>query len=82
MTLAIGVVWLALAALTGVGYLVADFDSVKGLLQRIDQVLFGAWLVLLAVGRKGWRAQPASPETRRSSSQTASNSLTGTATFP
>jgi len=49
VTLTIGAVWLALTVLTGVGYLVADLDSVKGLLQRIDQVLFGAWLVLLGV---------------------------------
>jgi hypothetical protein len=49
VTLGIGVVWLTLTALTGVGYLIADLDSVKGLLQRIDQVIFGAWLVLLGV---------------------------------
>lgn len=49
VTLAIGVVWLALTALTGLGYLLADLDSIKGLLQRVDQVLFGAWLVLLGV---------------------------------
>jgi hypothetical protein len=49
VTLAIGVAWLGLAVLSGVGYLVADLDSVKGLLQRIDQVIFGAWLVLLGL---------------------------------
>lgn len=49
VTLVIGAAWLALAALSGLGYLLADLDSVKGLLQRLDQVVFGAWLVLLGV---------------------------------
>jgi hypothetical protein len=53
VTLVIGAVWLALTALTGIGYLIADLDSVKGLLQRTDQVLFGAWLVMLGVWARG-----------------------------
>ena len=48
-TLAIGAVWLALTAATAVSYLSADIDSVKGVLQRADQLLFGAWLVLLGL---------------------------------
>lgn len=48
-TLAIGALWLLLTALTGVSYLSDDVDSVKGLLQRADQLLFGAWLVLLGL---------------------------------
>lgn len=48
-TLALGGAWLLLTALTGVSYLSADLDSVKGLLQRADQLLFGAWLVLLGL---------------------------------
>jgi Protein of unknown function (DUF998) len=48
-TLALAVPWLALNVLTGVSYLSADLDSVKGLAQRADQLLFGAWLVLLAI---------------------------------
>jgi len=46
-TLAIGTVWLGLIALTGLSYLSADVNSVKGLLQRADQLLLGAWLILL-----------------------------------
>ncbi len=46
-TLAIGALWLALTALTAVTYLGDALDSVKGALQRADQVLFGAWLILL-----------------------------------
>jgi hypothetical protein len=48
-TLAIGAAWLLLTACTGVSYLSADIDSVKGLFQRADQLLFGAWLILLGV---------------------------------
>lgn len=49
VTLAIGAVWLLLTALTGVTYLGNAIDPVKGLLQRADQVLFGAWLILLGL---------------------------------
>jgi hypothetical protein len=52
-TLAIGGVWLLLTALTGVTYLGNAIDGVKGLLQRADQVLFGAWLILLGVWAGG-----------------------------
>ena len=48
-TLTIGALWLLLVAVTGVSYLSADADSVKGLLQRADQVVFGGWLVLLGL---------------------------------
>jgi hypothetical protein len=47
LTLALGAVWLLLTAVTGVSYLNADVDSLKGIFQRADQLLFGAWLVLL-----------------------------------
>jgi hypothetical protein len=50
VTLAIGALWLLLTALTGVTYLSDAIDGVKGLLQRADQVLFGAWLILLGLG--------------------------------
>jgi hypothetical protein len=46
-TLAIGTLWLLLTAVTGLSYLSADVDSLKGLFQRADQLLFGVWLVLL-----------------------------------
>lgn len=49
-TLAFGTVWLALTILTGVSYLSDGVDEIKGAFQRIDQILFGAWLVVLAVG--------------------------------
>jgi hypothetical protein len=49
VTLAIGVVWLLLTAVTGLAYLSGDVDAVKGILQRVSQVLFGGWLALL-----GW----------------------------
>jgi hypothetical protein len=49
LTLAIGAVWLILTAATGLSYLSGDIDSVKGLLQRADQLVFGAWLVLLGL---------------------------------
>ncbi len=58
ITLAIGVAWLVLTALTGVGFLSGEVDAIKGALQRADQILFGIWLALL-----GWWAQdPAAPE--------------------
>lgn len=53
-TLAIGGVWLLLTAVTGLSYLSADADSVKGIFQRADQLLFGAWLILLGF----WAARP------------------------
>jgi Protein of unknown function (DUF998) len=49
LTLAIGALWVLLTVLTGISYLSADVDSVKGLAQRADQLLFGAWLVLLGI---------------------------------
>ena len=52
-TMAIGAVWLALTVLTGISYLNGDVDSVKGLFQRVSQVAFGAWLVLLG----GWASE-------------------------
>jgi hypothetical protein len=48
-TIAIGALWLLLAALSGLGYLNGDVDSVKGLFQRADQLVLGAWLVLLGI---------------------------------
>lgn len=54
MTLVLGGVWLVLTALTGVTYLGDAIDGIKGLLQRADQVLFGAWLILLGV----WASAP------------------------
>jgi Protein of unknown function (DUF998) len=54
VTLALGAVWLLLTALTGVTYLGDVIDGVKGLLQRADQVLFGAWLILLGL----WASAP------------------------
>lgn len=59
LTLALGAVWLLLSALTGLSYLSADVDAVKGTLQRADQLLFGAWLVLLgfAASRRPARAR-------------------------
>jgi hypothetical protein len=47
-TLAFGAVWLALTIVTGVSYLSHGVDEVKGAFQRVDQMLFGVWLVVLA----------------------------------
>src|SRR5215216_1543136 len=49
VTFVIGAVWLVLTALTGLSYLNGDVESVKGLLQRASQAMFGAWLILLGV---------------------------------
>jgi hypothetical protein len=59
VTLALGALWLLLTAVTGVSYLNGDVDSVKGLFQRADQVVFGAWLILLGfrVSRQPFRAR-------------------------
>ena len=47
-TLAFGGVWLALTIVTGVSYFSDGVDEVKGAFQRVDQILFGVWLVVLA----------------------------------
>lgn len=47
-TLAFGAIWLALTIVTGVSYLSDGVDDIKGAFQRIDQILFGVWLVVLA----------------------------------
>ncbi len=47
--LTFGAVWLALTIVTGVSYLSDGVDEVKGAFQRIDQIVFGVWLVTLAV---------------------------------
>jgi hypothetical protein len=49
VTLAFGALWLALTIVTGVSYLSDGVDAVKGAFQRVDQVVFGLWLVTLAV---------------------------------
>ena len=48
-TLAIGTFWLLLMALAGIGYLVGDVGSAKGLFQRGGQLLLGTWLALLGL---------------------------------
>jgi len=48
-TFAFGAVWLALTIVTGVSYLSDGVDEIKGAFQRVDQILFGVWLVVLAV---------------------------------
>jgi hypothetical protein len=58
-TLAFGALWLALTIVTGVSYLSDGVDEVKGAFQRVDQILFGVWLMVLAVG-----ASPADPPRR------------------
>jgi uncharacterized membrane protein len=49
-TLAFGVLWLALTIVTGVSYLSNGVDEVKGAFQRADQIVFGVWLIVLALG--------------------------------
>jgi MYXO-CTERM domain-containing protein len=48
-TFAFGAAWLALTIVTGVSYLSDGVDEIKGAFQRVDQILFGVWLVVLAV---------------------------------
>jgi MYXO-CTERM domain-containing protein len=48
-TFAFGAVWLALTIVTGVSYLSDGVDEIKGAFQRGDQILFGVWLLVLAV---------------------------------
>ncbi len=65
VTLAIGAAWLLLMAIAGLGYLIGDLESVKGLFQRGSQLLLGGWLALLAVYSttstvpcmSGWKSQ-------------------------
>ena len=47
-TLALGAVWLALTIVTGVSYLSHGIDELKGAFQRVDQLVFGVWLLALA----------------------------------
>jgi len=49
VTLGFGALWLALTIVTGVSYLSNGVDEIKGAFQRADQILFGVWLVTLAV---------------------------------
>jgi hypothetical protein len=49
VTLGFGALWLALTIVTGVSYLSHGVDEVKGAFQRVDQIVFGVWLVTLAV---------------------------------
>jgi Protein of unknown function (DUF998) len=58
-TLAFGVIWLALTIVTGVSYLSDGVDDIKGAFQRVDQILFGVWLIVLALA-----VSPADPARR------------------
>jgi hypothetical protein len=49
VTLGFGALWLALTIVTGVSYLSDGIDEIKGAFQRVDQVVFGIWLVTLAI---------------------------------
>jgi hypothetical protein len=49
VALAFGTLWLALTIVTGVSYLSDGIDEIKGAFQRVDQIVFGVWLVTLAV---------------------------------
>ncbi len=51
VTLALGTLWLALTIVTGVSYLSSGIDEIKGAFQRGGQVVFGVWLVTLALAR-------------------------------
>jgi hypothetical protein len=59
-TFAFGAVWLVLTILTGVSYLSDGIDEIKGAFQRIDQMIFGVWLVVLACAATSWAEDPAS----------------------
>lgn len=48
-TLGLGALWLALTIITGISYLSDGVDEVKGAFQRVDQIVFGIWVVTLAV---------------------------------
>jgi uncharacterized protein DUF998 len=48
LTLVLGTVWLALTIVTGVSYLSHGVDELKGAFQRVDQLVFGGWLLALA----------------------------------
>ena len=50
LTLVLGALWLALTIVTGVSYLSHGVDELKGAFQRVDQVVFGGWLLVLAWG--------------------------------
>ncbi|MBS1895748.1 MAG: DUF998 domain-containing protein [Actinobacteria bacterium] len=54
VSLGFGALWLALTIVTGVSYLSDGVDEVKGAFQRVDQIVFGAWLVTLAVAVAPW----------------------------
>jgi hypothetical protein len=49
VTFGFGALWLALTIVTGVSYLSDGVDEVKGAFQRVDQIVFGVWLVTLAL---------------------------------
>ncbi len=50
ITLALGRGWLLLTVLMGSQFVIPGMDEVKGLFQRLGQVVLGAWFVALAVG--------------------------------
>ncbi len=47
-TLVLGALWVALTIVTGVSYLSHGVDELKGAFQRVDQLVFGGWLLALA----------------------------------
>ncbi|HYC81708.1 MAG TPA: DUF998 domain-containing protein [Solirubrobacterales bacterium] len=47
-TLVLGAVWLAFTIVTGISYLSHGVDELKGAFQRVDQLVFGGWLLALA----------------------------------
>lgn len=53
VTLVLGALWLVLTIVTGVSYLSHGVDELKGAIQRVDQLVFGGWLLALA-----WAAWP------------------------
>jgi hypothetical protein len=47
-TFTLGALWLALTIVTGLSYLSHGVDELKGAFQRVDQLVFGGWLLALA----------------------------------
>jgi len=49
-TLALGAAWLVLTAIMGSQFVIPAMDDVKGLFQRLSQIVIGIWFVALAAG--------------------------------
>ncbi len=68
LTFALGALWLALMIVLGINYLNHSVGELKGAFQRVDQIVFGLWLLVPAAVALPRPIPPPTPQVKSESS--------------